>query len=90
MRYAVGWGRRQGARRKRPMAGRRVRKKGAPLLSGTPREGCIDGKGLRLFFPRYRSSRMAAPVQAMTEPMMELVAGIRRSMMPVMMSRAMG
>lgn len=64
-------------------------KKGAPLLSGTPREGCFDGKRAEVF-PCYRSSRMAAPVQAMTDPMMELVAGIRRSMMPVMMSRAMG
>ena len=66
-------------------------KKGAALLE----RGTLGGRfnGIRRcgrFFLRYRSSRIAAPVQAMMEPMMELGAGMRRSMMPVMISRAMG
>ena len=66
-------------------------KKGAALLERGTLGGRFNGirRGGR-FFLCYRSSRIAAPVQAMMEPMMELGAGMRRSMMPVMISRAMG
>ena len=66
-------------------------KNGAALLERGTLWGRVNG--IRLMggvFSRYRSSRIAAPVQAMMEPMMELWAGMRRSMIPVMMSRAMG
>lgn len=65
-------------------------KKGAALLERGTLWGRVNGIRLMGFFSRYRSSRIAAPVQAMMEPMMELWAGMRRSMIPVMMSRAMG
>ncbi len=68
---------RPGVRRREPLAPCRVGGSAGGGPSRYPAEG-------------QRRSRIAAPVQAIAEPMMELAAGTRRSMTPVMMSRAMG